>query len=119
MKGTPADVLKDIYDTALAICTRGKSGKGDYPALTRGIVQIKSFIFSENYHPDRAIVCASKVAYLAKLIEAESVTVEIYSNPADMKDWVIEQPFDSKFNKLKKSNPEAFFYWYKIYKMTL
>ncbi len=111
----PADVLDDIYDTALTICTKGQSGNGNYDALIRGITQIKSFIFSENYHPDRAIVCASKAAYLATIVKAGGKTIEKYRDPKEMTDWVIEQPFDTKLNKLKKSNPEAFFYWYKIY----
>lgn len=118
MEANPDDVLEDIFDTALTICTRGKSGKGDYTALTKGITQIRNFIFSEGYHTDRAIVCASKAAYLSRIIKSKIKTIETYHNPADLKDWVIEQPFDTKFNKLKKSNPEAFFYWYKIYKMT-
>ena len=33
------------------------------------------------------------------------------------KDWIIEQPFNTRLNKLKKSNTEAFFYWYKIYEL--
>ena len=34
-----------------------------------------------------------------------------------MKDWQIDEPLNKKLNKLKKSNPEAFFYWYKIYEL--
>ncbi len=34
-----------------------------------------------------------------------------------MKDWIIDKPVNTKLNKLKKSNPEAFFYWYKIYQL--
>lgn len=35
-----------------------------------------------------------------------------------MKDWTIGEPMNTKLNRLKKSNPEAFFYWYKIYELT-
>jgi len=34
-----------------------------------------------------------------------------------MKDWVIDKPFWPRINRLKKSNPEAFFYWYKIFEL--
>ena len=34
-----------------------------------------------------------------------------------MKDWLIAQPINTKLNRLKRSNPEAFFYWYKIYEL--
>ena len=30
-----------------------------------------------------------------------------------MKNWTIVDSAYSKLNRLKKSNPEAFFYWYK------
>jgi len=30
-----------------------------------------------------------------------------------IKDWTISNPLYNKLNKLKKTNPEAFFYWYK------
>jgi hypothetical protein len=41
--------------------------------------------------------------------------IERFGNPLEMVEWIIEQPFNTKLNKLKKSNAEAFFYWYKIY----
>lgn len=34
-----------------------------------------------------------------------------------MKEWIIIDPLWSKLNWLKKSNPEAFFYWYKIHEL--
>ncbi|HEY1055478.1 MAG TPA: nucleotidyl transferase AbiEii/AbiGii toxin family protein [Emticicia sp.] len=108
-------VLNDIYDTALHITTRGADGKGDFNALNKGINQVKRFIFSENYHLDRAITDASKAAYLATVLQLKHNKLEKYSNPEDVKNLIIDQSFNSKLNKLKKGNPEAFFYWYQIY----
>lgn len=34
-----------------------------------------------------------------------------------MKEWIIGDTMNTKLNKLKKSNPEAFYYWYKIYEL--
>ena len=31
-----------------------------------------------------------------------------------MKDWQIKEPISTKLNKLKKSNPEAFFYLFQL-----
>jgi hypothetical protein len=42
-------------------------------------------------------------------------TIERYSNKIDMTEWQIEQPNNTRLNKLKKSNPEAFYYWFKYY----
>jgi len=108
------DVLDDIYQTALCIATRGTDGKGDFNLLQQGIQRVARFVFSESYHLDRAIIHASKAAYLAILIKNDSGSMEKYSNPLQMKDWVIEVPMNMKLNRLKRTNPEAFFYWYRI-----
>lgn len=110
-------VLDDIYDTALTICTRGKSGKARFDELEQGIRKVNAFIFSENYHIEKAITDATKAAYLATAIKYDKNEIQKFSNAQEVKDWVIEQPFNTRLNKLKKSNPEAFFYWYKIYEL--
>ena len=111
------DVIEDIYQTALSIASKGIDGKGDFEQLQLGIQRIKSFIFSESYNIEKAIISASKVAYLATLILHDAEKIEKYSNPLQMKDWMLDKAINNKLNKLKKSNPEAFFYWYKIYKL--
>lgn len=114
---TAEDVLEDIYQTSLCIASRGTVGKGDFEQLQLGIRRISSFIFSENYHIEKAIIHASKAAYLATLIKHGAVVIEKFGNPLEMKDWLIDEPLNNKLNKLKKSNPEAFFYWYKIFEL--
>lgn len=111
------DVLKDIYETALCIVTRGADGKGNFEELKNGIRRIKPFIFSESYHIEKAIVHASKAAYLSTLIWLNAKTMSKFENPLQLKDWQIAGPLNSKLNKLKRSNPEALFYWYKIYEL--
>ena len=110
-----ADVLEDIYQTALCIVTRGIDGKGNFEELQNGIQRIGSFIFSENYHIEKAITHASKAAYLATLIKRVGSIIQKFESPVQIKDWAIGEPLKNKLNKLKKSNPEAFFYWYQIY----
>jgi len=110
-------VLEDIYQTSLCIVSRGAEGKGDFVELQTGIQRVSRFIFSETFHIDKAIIAASKAAYLAVLIRSEKVSIEKYGDPKIMKDWVIGEPFWPRLNRLKKSNPEAFFYWYKIFKL--
>ena len=113
------DVINDIYQTALTIASRGKEGKGNFEQLNLGIQRIKTYIFSESFNIEKAIVLASKAAYLATLIKTNTEIIEKYSNPLQMKDWIIDKRLNTKLNKLKKSNPEAFFYWYKIYQLKL
>ena len=65
---------------------------------------------------DSAIVNASKAAYLTKLIENGVPEVCHYDNVnnEELKDALITDPRLTKFNKLKKSNSEAFYYWFKV-----
>ena len=111
------DVLEDIYQTALCIVSRGTDGKGDFEELQNGIRRISRFIFSESYHIEKAIAHASKVAYLSRLIQLNAKNITKFENPLQLYDWQIGQPLKKKLNKLKKSNPEAFFYWYRIYEL--
>lgn len=110
---TVNDVLDDIFQTSLCLSTRGKLGVGNFDELSAGIKRVNGFIFSEPYQIDKAIVCASKAAYLSALIKNGAFHFERYTDPSQIKEWQIEQTEYNKLNKLKSSNPEAFFYWYK------
>lgn len=114
-----ANVLEDIFQTSFCIVTRGADGEGDFGQLQQGIQRISGYIFSESYHIEKAITHASKAAYIAMLIKHDADIIEKFESPAQIKDWIIQAPMNNKLNKLKKSNPEAFFYWYKIYKLTI
>lgn len=116
---TEEDVLEDIYQTSLCIATRGTDGEGEFEELQLGIDRVRGYIFSESYHLEKAITDASKSAYLSALIKYDAKKVEKFKNPLELKDWLIEEPMNTKLNKFKKSNPEAFFYWYKIYELTI
>ncbi len=110
-------VLTDIYETSLNISTTGIEGKARFDILQLGLKQFVAFIFSENYHIEKAIIDASKTAYLSKLIQLDCNNMSRFKKPSQITDWIIEQPFYTKLNKLKKTNPEAFFYWHKIYEL--
>jgi hypothetical protein len=114
---TEKDVLEDIYQTALCIVSRGAVGKGDFKNLQSGIQRIRNFIFSESYNIEKAITHASKAAYLSAVIKYDAETIEHYTDPVQVKNWEITLPLNTKLNKLKKSNPEAFFYWYKTFEL--
>jgi predicted nucleotidyltransferase component of viral defense system len=113
------DVLEDIMQTSLCIVTRGTNGKGEFEQLLLGIQRLTSFIFSESYHLEKAILHASKAAYLSALISNDAKVIEKFKNPLELKDWLIAEPMNTKLNKFKNSNPEAFFYWYKIYELSI
>jgi len=110
---SPIDVLKDIYNTALCISLRGTGGKCNFPELLKGLSAISRFVFSETYHVEKAIPHAAKAAYLSRLIATNQSSFEKYSHPAQVAEAKIEAPHNTKLQKLKKSSPESFFYWWK------
>lgn len=95
VKAKAFDVLEDIYQTSMLICTRGKEGRGDIEQLLIGIKQVNNFIFSESYQIDKAITDASKAAYVAKLIEHGAKSIIKYKEIDQIRDLIIEQPFNT------------------------
>ena len=114
---SPNEVLEDTYQTGIVIGTRGKAGEGKFDELQKGIQNIRNFIFSESFHLDRAMVPAAKAAYITAAIRTNEKELKRYTDPKEIAEWNIEQPFETRLNKLKKSNPEAFFYWYQTIKL--
>jgi len=112
-------VLDDIYQTSLCICLKGLVEPDTFKLLQTGTKRIQSFIHSEKYNIDSAIINASKAAYLSVLI-ANGITTAAHFDPQNiepLRDAVINEPMPTKLNKLKKSNIEAFFYWNEISKL--
>jgi len=111
------DVLDDIIDTALSVCLRQSQGKADFNILSKGVVQVKPFIFSEPFYLEKAITHAAKAVYIASVIKYGIQHFKRFSKNTDMKDWVITEPMNTKLNKMKKTDPEAFFYLYQVSEM--
>ena len=109
---TEKDVIEDILQTSLCISTRGILGRGDFAELMAGIGRVSGFVFSKPYHIEDATVSTSKAAYTAALIATGTTSVSRYTGPGSMANMTIVNTDYNKLNKLRKSNPEAFFYWY-------
>ena len=108
------EVVEDILSTSLCISSRGKLGDGEFPALQTGIRRISSYIFSERYSIEKAILHASHTAYLAHLIQQKGSGITFYDGPEKIGDLLINNTALNRLNRLKKSNPEAFYYWYLV-----
>lgn len=109
-------VLQDIIENCLAITLRENMGSANFEILQQGLKQASGFIYSENYHVEKAITHAARIAYIAALIKNDS-PFEKYTDQ-DMMEWKIEAPANTKLNKLKKTNSEAFYYWYRFHEVT-
>ena len=118
---TVDDVLSDTMDNALSICFRCSHKGTDFETLLLGIKQVTNHIFSESFHIEKAILFAAKTYYLAASLMTQSQKIEKYtpSHNAKIAQWTISDYEYTKLNKLKKTNPEAFFYLYEGLQMSL
>lgn len=110
------DILDDTINTALCLSLRGSDNHKDFPLLQRGVLRIKGHVIGETYTIEQAIRDASKAAYLATGIKYGIQVYEHYLPEAfrTLNNRTIGVALPSKLNKLKKTNPEAFFYWVKV-----
>ncbi|WP_034261004.1 nucleotidyl transferase AbiEii/AbiGii toxin family protein [Altibacter lentus] len=109
---TAEQVLNDTQEACFVLSTRDTKSE-DFKHLQTGISNFTNFTI-EKFNIEEAIIASSKVAYLSELIKSQiNNKIERFDNPLEVKDWLIENPKYNKLNKLKKNNPEAFFYWYK------
>lgn len=105
-------INEDIRTTALNISTRGFVDKEKFALLQQGVKSIRPFMYKQKYNIEDAITDASKAAYLSTLIEMGYSEVKHYdNNPLSVTDFSVGKVLSTKLNKLKMSNPEAFYYW--------
>lgn len=111
---TANEVLEDTWKASYTLAERDTKSEG-FNHLQLGIRNFTNFTI-DRFSIDEAITAAAKVAYLIKLIQSENeIKIERFKNPLEIKDWIIEDPQYNKLNKLKKNNPEAFYYWVKAF----
>ena len=103
----------------MVLCMRGQEDLDEYKLLQDGISRIGNFIHSEKYTLDSAIINAAKVAYLSKLMEKGINEIHHYKaeDISALASRVLQLPIPTKLNKLRKTHPEAFFYWNEIQSM--
>ena len=109
-------VYDDIRNSALALATRGKVDPNkDYELLQEGVDKLKSHIYVGKYTLDQAISDSAKAAYLATVIQHGLSTIEKYPGNSKMNsDKTVYPLLDKELTKLRRGNPEAFYYWGKI-----
>ena len=111
-----AQVLEDTQEACYVLSTRDVNSN-EFKQLQLGISNFVNYTISK-FNIEEAITAAAKAAYLAEVLKnAKLSSLEKFENPLQVKDWLIENQEFNKLNKLKKSNPEAFFYWYKAVSM--
>ena len=107
-------IYDDIRQTALLIATRGLFGIGDFTLLQDGIRRLGSFIYENRYFIEDATADSAKAAYIATCIEKGITDIQKYTPESVTAEMSIGKSLPVKLNKLKKSRPDAFYYWYLI-----
>jgi len=108
-----ANVLADSFETACLIGMRGYGASEEYAELLNGIKKMAGFVYAEHFTLDSAILCAAKVAYLTALIENQQPTIARFDPMINLADLAIYNLAYNRLNKVKKTSPEAFFYFYR------
>ncbi len=109
---THQDVLQDTFETACMIGMRGAGASREYAELQDGFKKLAAFVYDGTFNVDSAILCAGKTAFLAALLMKRELTIPRREYTATMAAWSIANPGYNKLNKLKKTNPEAFFFYF-------
>jgi len=109
---TFSQVLDDTIEACLKLAARNVEDE-EHKHLLKGITNIGNFIINR-FKIEEAITAAGKIAYLSLLLKREgAIQPEKFTSPEQVKDIMIVTQQYNWLNKLKKSNPEAFFYWEK------
>lgn len=113
-------IFNDIRSTAMNISTRGLVDKEKFDLLQKGIKSIGNFMYKQKYFIEDAITDASKAAFLATCLQFGEMNIPRYSgDSADLANLTVVDPLHTRLNRLKTTNPEAFFYWAKTSEMLI
>ncbi|MBC7913841.1 MAG: nucleotidyl transferase AbiEii/AbiGii toxin family protein [Pyrinomonadaceae bacterium] len=105
-----AGPLEDTFNTCLLLALREVKSE-EFKHLQLGIRNIVNFII-DRFTIDEAIVAGAKTAYLCSLLlNGDESTINRFTSPEQVRTIEITDPKYNKLNKLKKTSPEAFFYW--------
>lgn len=103
------DVLNDSFNAAKIIALQGAIEDKVHKELQTGIKSLGGYIF-EGFTPVQIHICAAKSAYLTRLIHSEATIVSPFQGE-DLSKVEITNTDYNKLNKIKKTSPEAFYYW--------
>ena len=107
------DCLKDTYNTAFCLATRGKVMPEEYPLLVKGVRNLRGHIYSERFTPEIAAFEAVKVMYFA-LCLLVGERFEAVDDAGIYLDAKISSGELKPLKSLRKLNPKAYAYAIKI-----
>ena len=116
---TPADALEDTLQASLSLSLHRLKGMKDTPEalmLEDGTRKLASHLVNHRFNPDMAKLAAAKAALVALLIanEESGSSLGVFKPtplPEELRQLEIFGEWE-RLNRLKATNPEAFWYWY-------
>ncbi|GJQ33262.1 MAG: hypothetical protein HBSAPP04_21010 [Ignavibacteriaceae bacterium] len=106
------EVIADSIGLCFDISTRNQNSK-EFVEVLAGIRRFVNFLPDRRFNIIDAIRSSAKVAYLLMLLKNGSLEIARFNNDTNIDGLSIQVMDYSKLNKLKKIDPQAFFYWYK------
>lgn len=116
---TPENIISDIFETALILAKRDKNKtepeKSQFRELQKGIKNLVNYLIKKNLRIEQAIASSAKVAFFTEIMRQNKFSdFKLYGNKNDIENLNIENPNYNFLNRFKKTNKEAFYYWYKV-----
>ena len=112
LKCSYQETLKDSFDFALMIGFDGKKQKEEFAVLSKGYNEFSKFVVDLSFDKWKAILCASKIAYLIICILQDS-SIEKYNNDIDLMQMAIGNKDYKAFESYLYSSPESYYYFFK------
>jgi predicted nucleotidyltransferase component of viral defense system len=113
---TTEEVLFDTFYTSCLIASKGSIVLGDtkvsdFNEFILGAKKMTGYLAKGTFNIDRAILCASKAAYLSATIISKADEIVRCENNMTAPLLLIENTQFNKLNKIYKNNREAFYYF--------
>ena len=112
------EIFNDIFQTSLLISRRNRStldsDKKRFVILQDGITSFNQFLSNESFRIEDAIRAAGKTAWLTSVLSSKKLNLfDIIKSKEYHMEEMIDMTDFQYLNKLKRTDPEAYFYWYK------
>ncbi len=115
---TENDVIDDIFDTALILAKRDKNktepNNSYFIDLQSGIIKFESHLIKSKFKIEDAIAASAKAACFTQHLKvSENTAFEKFDENSDIFRFDILNTEFNFLNRFKKTNKQAYFYWYK------
>lgn len=115
---TENDVIDDVFDTALILAKRDKNKTEPnifyFNDLQSGIIKFESYLIKSKFKIEDAIVASAKAACFTQHLKvSENIPFEKFNGNSDVFRFDILNTEFNFLNRFKKTNKQAYFYWYK------